>query len=184
MTWKIDPAHSKVFFSARHMVITTVRGEFTKFDVDFQFDETNPAASKVEAKIDAASLVSGVADRDNHLRSGDFLDVEHYPTITFKSKNVAVVDANHGRITGDLTIRDTTREVVLDVEYSGLLKSPWGTTVAGFSAQTKINRKNWNLAWNVVIEGGSLLVGEEITINIDAEFVKVEQPVEAAVKTA
>ena len=184
MAWKIDPAHSKVFFSARHMVIATVRGEFTKFDVDFQFDENNPAASKVEAKIDVASLTSGVADRDNHLRSGDFLDVEHYPYITFKSKKVDVVDANHGRITGDLTIRDTTREVVLDVEYSGLLKSPWGTTVAGFSAQTKINRKNWNLVWNVVVEGGALLVGEEVTINIDAEFVKVEQSVEAAVKTA
>ncbi len=184
MAWQIDTAHSRITFSARHLMVSTVRGEFGKFKIDFDFDENNPAATKVNAEIEAASIYSGVVDRDNHLRSADFLDAEHYPVLTFKSKNVAVLDPNHARLVGDLTIRDVTREVVLDVEYSGLLKSPWGTSVAGFSASTKINREEWGLTWNKVIEGGAILVGKEITINLEAEFGKVEQPVTAQTQNA
>src|SRR5579859_4973422 len=184
MAWKIDPAHSKVFFSARHMVIATVRGEFTKFNVDFDFDENNPANSKVSAEIDTASLTSGVADRDNHLRSADFLEVEKYPKITFKSKKIDVVNANHARITGDLTIKDVTKEVVLDTEYTGVVKTPWGSTMVGFSAHTKINRKQWGLTWNAVVESGALVVGEDVNIDIEVEFAKAEQPTEAAAAKA
>ncbi len=184
MTWTIDTSHSRVNFSARHMVIATVRGEFQKFTVDFDFNEQNLAASKVAAHIDAASLETRDARRDEHLRSADFLDVANYPEITFVSNSVNVIDTHHAKIGGDLTIHGVTKPVVLDVEYSGMIKNPWGKTQVGFSASTKIARKDWGLVWNVVVEGGSVLVGEEVTINIEAEFAKVEETVPADAQKA
>jgi len=180
MAWQIDAAHSEIQFSAKHLMISTVRGRFNEFTGTVEGDEQNPTASTVDVKIDASSLVTGDAKRDGHLRSPDFLDVEQYPYITFKSSRVQQIGASHGKLIGDLTIRDVTKEVVLDVEYAGQAKTPWGTTSAGFNAQTKINRKDWGLNWNVALETGGWLVGDQITINIELELVKqVEQPADA-----
>jgi polyisoprenoid-binding protein YceI len=177
MAWQIDQAHSEIQFSAKHLMISTVRGRFNSYTGTVEADEQNPTAAKVEVQIDASSLVTGDEKRDGHLRSPDFLDVEQFPYITFKSKHVQQVDDSHGKLIGDLTIRDVTHEVVLDFEYAGQAKTPWGTTSAGFNAITKINRKDWNLNWNVALETGGWLVGDQITINIELELVKqVEQP--------
>jgi polyisoprenoid-binding protein YceI len=149
-----------------------VRGRFEDFTGAVEFDEQDPARSLVDVQIDAASINTRDPQRDGHLKSPDFLNVEEYPYLTFKSKRVEKVDNNHGRLVGDLTIRDVTREVVLEVEYAGQSKSPWGTVSAGFSASTKINRKDWGLVWNVALETGGVLVGEEVNINIELEIVK------------
>jgi polyisoprenoid-binding protein YceI len=178
MSWKIDPAHSQIQFTARHMMIANVRGRFENFTGTVEFDEENPAHSTVDVQIEAASLNTKEPNRDTHLRSPDFFNAEQYPYLTFKSKRVEKLDAAHGRLIGDLTIRDVTREVVLDVEYAGQAKSPWGAVSAGFSAQTKINRKDWGLNWNVALETGGWLVGEEVTINIELEVIKQAAPVE------
>jgi len=175
MTWKIDPAHSEISFSVRHMMISNVRGRFEKFDGTVDFDEENPENSSVEVKIDAASINTREEKRDNHLRSPDFLNVEQYPYMTFKSKRIEQTGEDSGRIIGDLTVRDQTHEVVLDVDYAGKAKSPWGTTSAGFSARTKINRKQWGLNWNQALETGGVLVGDELKINIELEIVKQEE---------
>jgi polyisoprenoid-binding protein YceI len=154
------------------MMISNVRGRFEDFTGAVEFDEQDPARSLVDVQIDAASINTRDPQRDGHLKSPDFLNVEEYPYLTFKSKRVEKVDNNHGRLVGDLTIRDVTREVVLEVEYAGQSKSPWGTVSAGFSASTKINRKDWGLVWNVALETGGVLVGEEVNINIELEIVK------------
>ncbi len=185
MAWLIDPAHSEIQFSAKHLMISTVRGRFNAFTGTIDADETNPTASKVDVQIDASSLVTGEERRDTHLRSSDFLDVEQYPYLTFTSTRVELLDETHGKLYGDLTIRDVTKPVVLDVEYAGQAKTPWGTLSAGFNAQTKINRKDWDLNWNVALETGGWLVGDTITINIELELVKqVEQPQQADVVAA
>jgi len=173
-TWKIDSAHSEINFSVRHMMITNVRGQFDKFSGTVEFDEQNPANSIVDVQIDANSINTREPQRDGHLRSPDFLNTEKYPYLVFKSKRIELVDANRGRITGDLTIRDITREVVLDVEYAGMVKSPFGHTSAGFTATTKIKRKDWDLNWNVALETGGVLVGDEIKIDIELELIKQE----------
>jgi len=171
-TWVIDASHSHVQFNARHMMISKVRGQFHGYTGTVNFDDQSPANSSVNVEIDAASIDSRDEKRDGHLKSPDFLDVGNYPSISFISKQVQVVDATHGKITGDLTIRGVTREVVLDTEYNGQSQSPWGTTSAGFNASTKINRKDFGLNWNVALETGGVLVGEEVTINIELEIVK------------
>jgi polyisoprenoid-binding protein YceI len=172
MAWQIDAAHSQIGFSVRHMMISNVRGRFEQFTGTVDADEENPFKSSVVVQIDAASINTRDEKRDGHLKSPDFFDAEKYPTVQFRSTKLEQVDAQHGRMTGDLTIRDVTREVVLDVEYSGQAKSPWGTTSAGFSAATKINRKDWGLNWNAAIETGGVLVGEEIKVDIELELVK------------
>ncbi len=126
------------------MMISTVRGKFSKFSGTIEADEQNLTAGQAQVQIDAASIDTGNEQRDTHLRSPDFLNVEQYPTITFKSRKIDRIDEHHGRLHGDLTIRDVTKPVVLDVEYAGMAKSPWGTTSAGFSAETKMNRKDWD----------------------------------------
>lgn len=172
MSWKIDPAHSEIYFTARHMMISNVRGRFEKFEGVVDFDENLPENTTVEVKIDAASINTREPQRDAHLRSPDFLDVENYPYLTFKSKRVEKINDNRARLIGDLTIRDITREVVLDVQYSGMSKSPWGALSAGFTASAKINRKDWNLTWNVALETGGWLVSDEIKIDLELELVK------------
>lgn len=183
MAWQIDPSHSEIQFSVRHMMISTVRGRFKKFSGTVDADEQNPTAARVQVQIDAASIDTGDDKRDAHLRSPDFLNVEKYPYITFKSTRVERLDATHGKLTGDLTIRDVTKPVVLDVEYAGMAKSPWGTISAGFSAHTRINRKDWGLNWNVALETGGWLVSDEISVDIEVELVKqleqAEQEAEA-----
>lgn len=178
MAWQIDTAHSEVQFAVRHLMISTVRGQFERFSGTLELDENQPTLSSVEVKIEAASINTRNEQRDGHLRSPDFLNADEYPYVTFKSTRVEQDDANHGRVFGDLTIRDITRPVTLDVEYSGKAKSPWGTTSAGFSAQTKINRNDWDLTWNQALEAGGVLVGEEIKITIEVEVVQQPDVVE------
>lgn len=177
MSWKVDNSHTHINFTARHMMISKVRGEFMKYDIDVAFNEATPANTTVDVKIYADSINTRDDQRDAHLRSPDFLNAEAYPVITFKSKRVEQKDANNGILTGDLTIRDVTREVTLDVAYAGMAKSPWGTVSAGFSASTSINRKDWNLTWNQALETGGLLVGDQINIEIELELVQIAHQV-------
>ena len=159
-------------------MISTVRGEFERFHGTIEFDEHDISRSKAEIQIEAASVNTRNSQRDEHFRTADFFDVEHYPYITFKSKRVIMIDANHGQLIGDLTIRNITKEVVLDGEYRGVSQTPWNTYSAGFSLQGKVNRKEWGLNWNMVLAGGGLVAGDEITLTIDVELTK---PVEATV---
>lgn len=177
MAYQIDSAHSQIQFSVRHMMISKVRGTFEDFSGTIDLDEQHPENTTVDVRIDAASIDTREDDRDAHLRSEDFLNVEEYPYMTFNSKRVEVKDDRHARLIGDLTIRDITREVDLNVEYNGKAKSPWGTTSYGFTAHTTINRKDWNLNWNKALETGGVLVGDELEVNIELEL--VEQPEEA-----
>lgn len=181
MTWQVDQSHTHVSFMARHMMIAKVRGEFAKYDINVHFDEDNPTNSWVEASIYTESINTRDERRDGHLRSPDFLDAASFPVMSFKSTKVERLPDGNGRITGDLTIRDVTREVVLDVEYSGLAKSPWGTVSAGFCGITKIDRKDWGLTWNQALETGGWLVGDQISIEIEVELVKVPETTPAAV---
>ena len=171
MAWQIDTAHSQVEFSVRHMMISNVRGRFENVSGTVEFDEANPTRSTVDVQIDATSVNTRDPRRDGHLKSPDFFDAENYPYLTFKSKRVVQESENTGKIYGDLTIRDVTREVVLDVYYSGLAKSPWGTTSAGFSAETKISRKEWDLNWNQALETGGVLLGKDVTLETEAEAI-------------
>lgn len=181
MAWIIDTSHSAIQFSVKHLGISTARGTFTSFTGTIDADEQNPTAAKVDVQIETASINTRDEKRDAHLRSPDFFDVDTYPTLTFKSTRVEQLDASNGKLYGDLTIKDITKPVVLNFEFAGLAKSPWGTTSAGFSAETKINRKDWNLNWNVALEAGGWLVGEEVKIAIELELIKqVEQPEAAA----
>ena len=179
-TWQLDAAHSEVQFSVRHMMLSKVRGSFERVSGTVDFNESDPAQSSVDVTIEAASIQTKNEQRDAHLISPDFLNTEQFPTITFKSTSVEKVSENNGKITGDLTVRGVTKPVVLDVEYHGTAKSPWGSFSAGFSATTKISRKEWGLEWNVALETGGVLVGDEIEISIEIEIVKqVEETAEA-----
>ncbi len=174
-TWNIDPTHTSVEFVVTHMMITKVRGKFNALEGIINYDPENPANSSVNVTIQAASINTGAADRDNHLRSADFLNVEKHPTITFVSTSVTPKGERQATITGDLTIAGVTRSVSFDATLEGTGKNPWGKTVAGFSASTKINREDFGLTWNVVLEAGGWLVGKEITVNIDVEAIRVEE---------
>jgi polyisoprenoid-binding protein YceI len=168
-TWTLDPAHTLVEFSGKHMMFTTVKGHFKSVRGAILLDEANPANSSVEAEIDASSLDSGVEFRDNHLRSADFLEVERYPTINFKSTRIELQGDDRARIFGDLTIHGVTREVVLDTELTGRGQNPMHKVTIGFEARTTINRKDFGLTWNMALETGGLLVGDAIKIEIAVE---------------
>lgn len=172
MSWDIDTPHTSIQFSVRHMMISKVRGQFEKFSGTVNLDETHPANTTVEVQVEAASINTREPQRDGHLRSPDFFNAEKYPYLTFKSKKVEIKDSHHALLTADLTIRDITREVVLDVEHTGIVKNPWGKTAAGFTASTRINRKDWNLTWNVALETGGVLVSDDIDIFVELELVK------------
>jgi len=176
MSWQFDAGHTHIGFTGRHLMVSTVRGEFEKFSGTVEFDEYDLTRSKAEIQLEAASVTTHNAQRDEHFRSADFFDVERYPSITFKSKRVIMQDESHGQLIGDLTIRNITREVVLEGEYSGVSQSPWNTYNAGFSLRGKVNRKDWGLNWNMVLAGGGLVAGDEITLAIDLELTR---PVEA-----
>ena len=172
MSWTIDPSHTRVQFSARHMMISTVRGEFKDFGGTVEFDEKKPEATTVAVEIKTASVDSKDPKRDGHLTSPDFFDAAKFPVMSFKSKRVESVKGERAKLIGDLTIKDVTHEVALDVEFHGLAKAPWGTTSAGFEARGKLNRKDFGLVWNVALETGGLLVSEDVNLTIDAEIVK------------
>jgi len=181
MSWQLDPGHTYIGFTGRHLMVATVRGEFEQFSGTVEFDEQDVTRSKADIQIAANSVTTRNAQRDEHFRSADFFDVEHYPYITFKSKRVIMQDAHHGQLVGDLTIRNITREVVLDGEYSGVSQTPWNTYSAGFTLRGKVNRKDWGLNWNMVLAGGGLVAGDEITLAIDLELTR---PVEALATSA
>jgi polyisoprenoid-binding protein YceI len=173
-TWKLDPAHTLVEFTAKHMMITNVRGRFANLEGAIEIDEQNPSGSSVTAELDAASIDTRVEQRDQHLRSGDFLDAENFPKVTFRSTKVEGASLDSGtsfRVVGDLTIRGTTREVVLDAAFEGRGKDPWGGERVSFSADTKIDRRDYGLTWNAALETGGVLVGNEVKIHVEAQAV-------------
>jgi len=171
-TYTIDPAHSTADFKVRHLMISNVRGEFSGVSGTVQFDPANPANSKVAARIDVKTVQTREAQRDAHLKSADFFDVEKYPEMTFVSKKVSGGDGEY-TVTGDLTIHGVTKEVKLEVEGPGPeVKDPWGNFKSGASAKTKINRKDFGLVWNVALETGGVLVGEDVQITLELELTK------------
>ena len=172
-TWNIDPAHSVVEFKVKHMMISNVKGQFAKVTGVLTLDESDLTDSHVEALIEAASIETRDAQRDAHLKSADFFDVEKFPALSFKSTRVSPVGDGELAVEGDLTIRGVTRKVVFSVEGpTPPAKDPWGNTRVAVSATTKINRKDFGLTWNTALETGGILVGDEVTLALDVEFVK------------
>ena len=172
-TWNIDPAHSVAEFKVKHMMISNVKGQFAKVSGVLTFDETGLTKSHVEAAIEAASLNTREEQRDAHLKSADFFHVEQHPTLSFKSTRIRTIRNGGLAVTGDLTIRGVTRNVEFAVEGpTPPAKDPWGNTRLGLSATTKINRKDFGLTWNAALETGGILVGDEVTITLDVQFVK------------
>lgn len=171
--WKIDPAHSAAHFSVRHLMISNVRGEFTKISGSAVIDPADLTKSSVDVTIDAASLNTREPQRDEHLRSADFFDVANHPTITFRSRKIEKLEEEHYKVTGDLTIRGTTKEIALDVEGpTPPVKDPWGNIRVGLTGTVKVNRKDFGLAWNALTETGGVVVGDEVKISIEAELIQ------------
>jgi polyisoprenoid-binding protein YceI len=171
--WKIDPQHSSAQFSVRHMAISTVRGAFSKVTGTILLDDSDITKSTVDVTIDASTVDTREPDRDKDLRSDKFFDVAHYPSITFKSKRVQQVATGKLKVTGDLTIRGTTKEVVLDVEGpTAPVKDPWGNVRAAVTATTKVNRQDFGVKWNATLDNGGVVVGDDVNITIDVEMIK------------
>lgn len=170
-TWNIDPAHSEVGFAIKHLMISTVKGSFRNVTGSIVLDETDPAASSVQADIAAASIDTRQEQRDAHLRSGDFFDAEAYPAISFRSTKVEPQGEGEFRVLGDLTIRDITKPVVLDVEETGRANDLYGGTRIGYVATTKFDRTDFGLTWNQALEAGGVLVGTEIKVTLDVQAV-------------
>jgi len=172
-TWAIDADHSSVQFKVKHLMVSNVKGNFNKFSGAVTIDDSDVTKSKVDVTIDAASIDTANAKRDEHLRSPDFFDVAKYPTLKFVSTKVAKAGEGRLKVTGNLTIHGVTKEVVLDVEGpSPAVKDPWGNTKSGASATTKINRKDFGLTWNKALETGGMVVGEEVLITLEVELLK------------
>lgn len=183
--WDIDSGHSSAQFSVRHLMVSNVRGEFGKVSGTVDYDAKDPGKAKVEATIDAGTISTRDEKRDGHLKSPDFFDVAKFPTITFKSKRVQSAGAGKVKLVGDLTIHGVTKEVTLDVEGpSAEMKDPWGNVKAGATATTKINRKDFGLTWNKSLDGGGVVVGDEVTITIDVELLKKADKAAPAPKAA
>jgi polyisoprenoid-binding protein YceI len=177
MAWKIDASHTSLEFSVKHMMVTTVRGNFTKFDGEITVDPSNLLNSKVEGWIDLDSVNTRDANRDNHLKSPDFFDAATYPRMTFVSKRIEKAGTDQYKVIGDLTVKGVTREFTFDVTSEGQYKNPWGSNVWGLTAKASLNRKDFGLNWNVALETGGVLVGEQVKINIEMELVQVPEPV-------
>jgi polyisoprenoid-binding protein YceI len=169
--YTLDAAHSRIGFSARHAMVTTVRGQFKEFAGQAHIDTANPAASSVTVKIQAASIDTGVADRDGHLRSADFFDAETYPEITFVSTDVSR-DGDDWTISGDLTIKGVTKPVTVEFESTGSAQDPFGNLRVGFEGGTSINRKDWGLTWNAALETGGVLVSEKVKLEFDVSAIQ------------
>lgn len=181
MAWNFDQAHTVIGFAAKHMMVTTVRGKFTKFSGEFDLNEAHPEQSSLSVTVDAASINTGQEQRDGHLRSPDFFDVATYPTITYVSKKVEKKGEDRYHLLGDMTVHGVTREVPLDVTLEGHGKNPYGKHIAGFTITGAISRKDFDLNWNVALESGGWLVSDQVKLEIDAEVVEsVPAPVEAS----
>lgn len=173
-TWQLDPAHSSVQFAVKHMMMTTVRGRFKGVQATLRGDRDHPADAGVEATLEVATIDTGVADRDTHLRSPDFFDADNFPKITFRSKRVETPPKQEGdrfRVIGDLMIRDTAMEVALDCVYEGRGADPWGKTRAGFTFHTELDRREWGLKWNQTLETGGVLIAHKVRIEGEVQFV-------------
>lgn len=173
--WAIDSTHSRVDFTVRHMMITKVRGRFPEVTGHIRLDEEDPAGSVVEVEIGASSIDTRQADRDAHLRSPDFLDAETHPRLTFRSRRVEGLRLEPGAeftVVGDLTIRGVTKEVTLDAEFGGTASDPWGGERIAFSGTTKVDRRDYGLEWNQALETGGVLVGNEVTVDLEVQAVK------------
>ncbi|MFA5890051.1 MAG: YceI family protein [Actinomycetota bacterium] len=171
--WKLDPAHSVLSFSARHLMVAKVRGQFDRFQGTVTIGD-RPEDTSIDVTIEAAGITTNQEQRDEHLRSADFLDVERYRSLTFRSTSTERSGDRTLRVTGDLTIRDTTRPVTLDVTYEGAASPPWGGVAAGFSAVAELDREEFGMTWNQALEAGGFLVGKKVRIEIEAELVPSE----------
>ncbi len=171
-TYSIDPTHSRIGFVARHAMVTKVRGSFNEFEGAGYFDAENPAASHLELTIQAASIDTRNADRDGHLRSNDFFDMDTYPVITFASSAVEAVDENTYRVTGDLTIKGITKPVTIDFDYAGTAVDPFGNTRLGLEGSVVVNRKEWGVNWNAALDAGGVLVSEKVTLEFEVSAVR------------
>jgi polyisoprenoid-binding protein YceI len=172
-TWDLDPVHTRLGFAVRHAMVATVRGNFGIFSGVLQLDHTEPGKSYAEVEVDAASINTGTQQRDDHLRSPDFLDVEKYPKITYRSTGAEATDDPDSYVLhGELTIRDVTRPVQFELDFVGSSPDAYGNTRAGFEGRTTINRKDWGLTWNQAIEAGGFMVGDKIKIELDVSAVK------------
>jgi polyisoprenoid-binding protein YceI len=171
-TWTIDPTHTRLGFVARHAMVTKVRGSFTDFSGTLTLDGTNPANSGATVTVQMASVDSGTADRDAHLKSADFFDVQTFPTMSFTSTGVKQTDDDEFRLFGDLTIKGVTRPVEIEVELDGIVTDPFGNTRAGFEGETEISRKDYGLTWNVPLDAGGVLVSDKIKIQLDVSVTK------------
>jgi polyisoprenoid-binding protein YceI len=169
-TWTLDKAHSKIGFTAKHLMVTKVRGHFEDFDATVEIAE-DLTESRIEVSLDAASITTGASDRDDHLRSGDFLDVENHPKLEFVSTDISR-DGEDWKLTGDLTIRGVTRPVTLHATYEGSATDPWGNEHVGFTASAKVNREDWGLTWNAALEGGDWLVSKDVTLDIEGQLIR------------
>lgn len=179
MSWQIDTSHSRIGFAVKHMMVSTVRGEFKAYTGTVNLDEADLTRSTITGEIQVASIDTRDEGRDGHLKGADFFDVEHHPTITFKSTRILPQGDNEYTIHGDLTIRGVTREIAIDAEYSGKHQDPWGGTRTGFSGSATINRKDFGLEWNMALETGGILVGEKVKLELEVELILA--PVAAAV---
>jgi len=170
-TWSIDTGHSAIHFGVRHMMFTKVRGRFTRWNGELRFDPFDLPSSGIEVSIDAGSIDTGEAQRDAHLKSADFLDTEKFPALTFRSTDIQDLGEGKLRVSGELTIHGVTRPVVLDTEFAGRVKDPWGNDRAGFTARTAIDRTDFGLRWNQALETGGVLVGNKVEIELELEAV-------------
>ena len=170
--WVIDPQHSEINFKVKHLMITNVKGEFKNFSGDVLTSGDDFDNASITVHIDASSIFTNSDDRDTHLKGSDFFDVENFKEITFVSKSFKKISDDEYKLVGDLTIKDVTNEISFDVEFGGINSDPWGNVKAGFSMEQKINRKDWGLTYNAVLETGGVLVGEEVKINIEVELLK------------
>lgn len=172
IAWQVDPVHSEVGFSVRHLMVANVRGRFHNVSADLRLEESDLTKSSIEVEIDTNSIDTRAEQRDQHLRSADFFDVENHPNILFTSESIERVSDDRYRVTGDLTIRGTTRRVVLDAEVRGPKQDPWGGERLGVTASTKIDRRDFGLTWNQALETGGLTVGHDVKINIELELIR------------
>lgn len=172
--WVNDPQHSELLFKVRHLMITNVKGEFTNFEIEVISDAADFSDAEVSVTIDSSSIFTNNKDRDTHLKSADFFDVEKYKELTFKSTKFDKVSDSDFKLTGLLSIKGIEREVVLDVNFGGKMKDPWGNEKAGFSLEAKINRKDWDLNWNVALEAGGVLVSDDVFLSAEVQLQKQE----------
>jgi polyisoprenoid-binding protein YceI len=171
-TWALDPTHSEVSFKVKHMMFTNVSGNFKTFNATVETEELDFSTASISFEAEIASINTNNTDRDNHLKSADFFDAEKFPKLTFVATKIVANGENNFAIHGNLTLKEVTKEVALDVNYSGMMKDPWGNAKVGFSIEGKINRKDFGLNWNAALETGGVLVGEEVKLAAEVQFVK------------